>query len=128
MKIEKTLINFIDEALGNLDECTSILFICDSLTLNDTITLCDLINLNHIKQGAGCIFVSTSLPFSMLFDDTKSRFAAEELPFLEKSLDEGRFYYVDIASEEASKEDLNNLKGIIRINNDQNKIMYEILF
>jgi predicted hydrocarbon binding protein len=128
LKIEKTLIDFIDEALGNLDKGTSMLFVCDSLTLNDAITLCGLITISFVKQGGGCILVTTSLPFSMFFDEIKSRFAEEELPFLKKSLEKGMGYYIDISSEEASKEDLSNSKGIIKINNDPNRIMYEILF
>jgi len=128
LKIEKTLIDFIDEALGNLDEGTSILFVCDSLTLNDTITLCGLIIVNFIKQGGGCIVANTSLPFSMIYVDIKSRSMMEELPFIEKGAEEGRCYYIDIASEEAFQEDLSNFKGVIKINNDPNRIIYEILF
>lgn len=128
MKIEKTLIDFIDEALGSLDEGTSILFVCDSYTLNDTITLGGLVAINFIKQGGACIVVSTSLPFSMLFDDIESRFAAEDLPFIAKSIDEDRCYYLDATSKKDFKGDLTSFKGIIRIDNDPNRIIYEINF
>ena len=128
MKIEKTLIDFIDEALGNLDEGTSILFVCDSFTLNDTITLSGLVTINFIKQGGGCIVVSTSLPFSILFDDVESRFAAKDIPFIEKSLEEGRCYYLDTSSKKGFQEDMNSFKGIIRIDNDPNRIIYETNF
>lgn len=126
MKIEKTLIEFIDRALGNIDEGTSMLFICDSFTLNDMLTLCGLVSLNFLKQGGGFILVSTSLPFSMIFNDVKSRFATDEL--VKKITQEGRGYYVDTISEEALPEDLVDFKSIIRIDNDLDRIVYEILF
>jgi predicted hydrocarbon binding protein len=128
LKIEKTSIEFIDKSLGGLDEGTSMLFICDSFTLNDMLTLCGLVSLNFVKQGGGIVLVSTSLPFSMLYDDVKSRFTLDDLLFIEKITQEGRGYYIDTASEEALPEKLGNFKSVIRIDNDLDKILYEIPF
>ncbi|MFB0562605.1 MAG: V4R domain-containing protein [Candidatus Lokiarchaeia archaeon] len=126
MKIEKTLINFIDDALGNLDEGTSMLFVCDSFTLNDIITLSDLVIMNFIKQGGGCIVVGTSLPISMLYYDILSRFSSEYIDFMIKRSEEGKYYYIDVASKEGFQKDLSIFKGVIRIDNDPNRIVHEI--
>ncbi|MEM2144394.1 MAG: V4R domain-containing protein [Candidatus Jordarchaeaceae archaeon] len=126
MKIEKTSVEFIDRTLGNLDEGTSMLFICDSFTLNDTLTLCGLVFLNFVKQGGSFILANTSPPFGILFENVKSRFAADQFPFIEKITQKGRVYFIDTISEEAYQDNVSNF-NIIRIDNNLDKILYEIL-
>nr|MDO8089307.1 hypothetical protein [Candidatus Sigynarchaeota archaeon] len=121
----KTL-DFIDEALGDLDEGTSMLFITDSFTLEYTLTLIGFVALNFIRQGGGCIGVFTSLPFSLLFGDIKNRFSEEPLPLVEGSLKEGRIYYLDIVSDVDLQESLGGFDGVVRVTNDSDRILYEI--
>ena len=125
MKMGKTL-DFIDEALGDLDEGTSMLFITDSFTLEYTLTLIGFVALNFIRQGGGCIGVFTSLPFSLLFGDIKNRFSEEPLPLVEGSLKEGRIYYLDIVSDVDLQESLGGFDGVVRVTNDSDRILYEI--
>lgn len=127
MKIEKTSVEFIDRTLGNLDEGTSMLFICDSFTLNDTLTLCGLVFLTFVKQGGSFILANTSPPFGILFENVKSRFAADQFPFIEKITQKGRVYFIDTISEEAYQDNVSNF-NIIGIDNNLDKILYEILF
>ncbi len=126
MKIEKNLIDFIEENLGNLDEGTSILFICDSFTLKDAVNLCGLITLNFLEQGGGCIIVGTILPFSMIFDYIENRFVPESLPLIQKGLEEGRSYYIDAVSKDYFQEAPAGFKGASIIDNNPNRIIYEI--
>lgn len=128
MKIKKTLIDFIDDSLGILDEVASMLLVCDSFTLNDTISLSALINLNFFKQGGGSVIVSTSLPSSMLFDDIRTRFTNEDIPIIMNGLEEYRGYYIDTVGKEKFQLGENIFRSMISIDNDPNKILYEISF
>ncbi|MHA1579402.1 MAG: V4R domain-containing protein [Candidatus Freyarchaeota archaeon] len=125
MKIEKTMVDFIDEALGNLDDGMSMLFIADSFTLDDLNTLFGFVALNFIRQGGGCVGVFTSLPFSLLFGEIKSRSSKGALTLIETVLREGRVYYLDIVSDVDLQEPL-SFDGVVRVSNDLDRILYEI--
>ncbi len=126
MTIEKTLVEFIDEYLGVLSGGISILFVCDSFTLNDAINLNLMVGLNFIKQGGGGIVVGTSLPASKINYDIQARFSSEDTDIVWNAFNEGRCYYLDMTQDKAFYEGSSGLKGIVRIYSDPARIMFEV--
>ncbi|MEM2133601.1 MAG: V4R domain-containing protein [Candidatus Jordarchaeaceae archaeon] len=127
MTVEKTLVEFIDECLGALSDGTSILFICDSFTLNDAINLNLLVGINFIKQGGAGVVVETSLPASMINDDILTRFSSEDIDFIWQAFNEGRCYYLDTTPNKTCHYS-SSLKGIFRIDNDPDRITFEVSY
>ncbi|MEM3562821.1 MAG: V4R domain-containing protein [Candidatus Jordarchaeaceae archaeon] len=128
MRIEKTLVEFIDAHLGVLAGGTSILFICDSFTLNDAITLNLLVGINFLKQGGGGIVLGTSLPASMINDDIRIRFSPEDINFIWQAFNEGKCYYLDTTPNNVFHKGSSSLKGVFRIDNDPDRILFEVSY
>ncbi|MBS7249030.1 MAG: hypothetical protein KIH08_00325 [Candidatus Freyarchaeota archaeon] len=126
MMTEK-MVEFIDEYLGVLSGGTSILFICDSFTLNDAITLNLLVGINFLKQGGGGIVIGTSLPSSMVNEDIQTRFSPKDVDLIWQAFNVGKCYYLDTTLNNTFHKG-SSLKGVLGIDNDPDRILFEVSY
>lgn len=127
MKIRKTGIDYIDKTLGRLYDGLSILLASDSFSLNDANRLAGLLALNFVEKGGAVITINTNLPFNIVQRQFKKNYSDEKNAAFQNSINDGRFYYLDLVSgENKTNATYSSIKNIRGIANDLNSIIYEI--
>ncbi len=128
MKIRNTGIEFVDQTLGALYGGLPIIFSTDLTTTNDAQRLGNLIALNILEKGGGCILVYENLSFSQVISEILYLHSPEKRLVLQKAMDEGRLHYLNIVLEDTiSSANLNKSDLTKPVENDLNIITYEIL-
>lgn len=117
----------MDQSLGTLYEGLPIMFSTDLATSIDAQRLGNLMALNILEKGGGCILIYENLPFSLALNETLYFHSPEKRLILQEAVNEGRLYYLNIVLEDTiSTSNFDQSDFFTPIANDLNRIMYEV--
>lgn len=104
------------------------MFSADSATTYDAQRLGGLMAVNILERGGGCILVYENLPFSLALEGLLHFDSPEKRLALQRAVREGRLYYFDVVLEDAASiTEFEHSEFVRPIENDLNKIGYEVL-
>ncbi len=127
LKVRSTGIEFVDQTLGTLYDGLPMMFSADSATTYDAQRLGNLIALNILERGGACILIHENLPFSLALEGQLHFTTPEKRLALQKAVGEGRLYYLDVVLEDTTNKESEHSDCVKPVENDLNRIMYEIL-